>query len=57
MGNAWRSSRATDMTLFKELQLWIPGKPDSRRAQFNFETRCTCALVERLLPRIETEGL
>jgi hypothetical protein len=45
------------MTLFKELQLWIPGKPDSRRAQFNFETRCTCALVERLLPRIETEGL
>lgn len=45
------------MTLFKELQLWIPGKPDSRRGQFNFETRCTCALVERLLPRIVTDGI
>jgi hypothetical protein len=45
------------MTLFKEFQLWIPGSPDSRRGQFNFETRCTCALVERLLPRVVTEGI
>lgn len=42
------------MAILKELQLVVPGSPTIRHRQFNFETRCVAALIERLLPKITT---
>lgn len=42
------------MTILKEFQLLMPGIPTRRHRQFNFETRCVAALIERLLPKITT---
>jgi len=42
------------MPVLSDIQLIIPGPPDAMRGQFNRETRCVAALIERLLPKITT---